>query len=235
MDRSQERSVNQQRNDVASGSMSLASGGLRDAGGVGRDYMIHSDQSTATRSYKELTAHDHSRLHAGDVHNYNWYLAPDNTESNTESPEAKLQRLRSALSYPQMGLRSAIVEDAYLDTCQWLFNTPEYRRWRDPTLYSGHHGFLWIKGKPGSGKSTAMKTLLSRAESARHPRGGVVLSYFFNARGEALERSTEGLYRSLLHQMTAGVTSLPEDVIRWSNPDSLDLFHRQGWQEGCAA
>jgi hypothetical protein len=77
-----------------------------------------------------------------------------------------------------------------------------------------------------------MKTLLSAAESARDPRDEIVLSYFFNARGEALERSTEGLYRSLLHQITAGIASLPEDVIRWSNPESLDLFYRQGWQIG---
>ena len=230
MDHNQELSVNQQRNEVASGSRPLASGGSRDAGGVGRGSMVHSDQSTATRSYREVTANDNSRLHAGDVHNYNWYLAPANTEPNADSPEAKLQRLRSALSYPQMGLRPAIIEDAYLDTCQWLFKTPEYRRWRDPTLYSGHHGFLWIKGKPGSGKSTAMKTLLSSAESARDLGDGIVLSYFFNARGEALERSTEGLYRSLLHQITAGFASLPEDILRWANPGSLDLFYRNGWQ-----
>ncbi|GAB7326463.1 hypothetical protein MBLNU13_g10467t1 [Cladosporium sp. NU13] len=230
MDRGQELTVSQQHRDVASESQQLALGGLGDVGSVERDYKTQSDRSTTPRIYREVTANDNSRLHAGDVHNYNWYLASANRESNKDSLEARLQRLRSALSYPRMGLRSAIVEDAYLDTCQWLFDTPEYQRWRDPTLYSGHHGFLWIKGKPGSGKSTAMKTLLSRAESARGLRGGTVLSYFFNARGVALERSTEGLYRSLLHQVTAGFASLPEDVMRWSNPGSLDHFHRNGWQ-----
>lgn len=90
MDRGQELNANQERNDVASGSRPLASGGLRDAGGAGQDSMVHSDQSTATRSYREVTANDNSRLHVGDVHNYNWYLAPASTEPNADSPEAKL-------------------------------------------------------------------------------------------------------------------------------------------------
>ena len=199
MDRSQESNVNRQRNDVALSSRPLAPGGSRDVGGVERDYMASIDRVTTARTYREMTANDSSRVHAGDVFNPNWSSATANTESNTDSPEAKLKRPREALSYPQMGLRSAIVEDAYADTCQWLFGTPEYQRWKDSTLYSGHHGFLWIKGKPGSGRSTAMKTLLSCAKCARGPRGGMVLSYFFNARGQALERSTEGLCRSLLH------------------------------------
>jgi hypothetical protein len=118
MNRSQESSANEQRNDVVSASRLLAPGSSRDVGGVERDSMIQSDHITSARTYREGTANDNSRLHAGDVHSYNWYMAPADTESNTDSPEAKLQRLRSALTYPQMGLRSAIVEDAYLDTCQ---------------------------------------------------------------------------------------------------------------------
>jgi hypothetical protein len=230
MDRRQELSVNRQRSDEASSSRPLAPSSSRDVGGVRPDFAIHSDHPTASRAYNGITANDNSRFHAGDVYNYNSYLESATMESSADSAKAQLRNLRAALSYPQMGLRTAIVEDAYADTCQWLFNTPEYQRWRDPTLYSSHHGFLWIKGKPGTGKSTAMKTLLSRAESTRDPRGGIVLSYFFNARGEALERSIEGLYRSLVHQITADATSLPEDVIRWSNSDSLDLFNRNGWQ-----
>lgn len=152
MNRSQESSANEQRNDVVSASRLLAPGSSRDVGGVERDSMIQSDHITSARTYREGTANDNSRLHAGDVHSYNWYMAPADTESNTDSPEAKLQRLRSALTYPQMGLRSAIVEDAYLDTCQWLFNTPEYQRWKDPTLYSGHGWFPLDQRKAGFGQ-----------------------------------------------------------------------------------
>ena len=230
MEHHQDLSVDQSLNDATSASRPLAPGGSRDVGGVERGFVVHNERPSTARTYRDMTANDNSRVHAGDVYNYNYSSASASTESNIDIPETKIRRLRSALSYPQMGLRSAIVEDACLDTCQWLFKTPEYQRWRDPTLYSKHHGFLWIKGKPGSGKSTAMKTLLSSAESSGNMRSEKVLSYFFNSRGEALERSTEGLYRSLLHQITAGIASLPDDVLRWSNPDSLDLFRRQGWQ-----
>ena len=61
------------------------------------------------------------------------------------------------------------------------------------------HGFLWIKGKPGTGKSTLMKFALAQAqESMKDPP---ILSFFFNARGGDLEKSTVGMYRSLLLQL----------------------------------
>ncbi|EMT67378.1 Serine/threonine-protein phosphatase 6 regulatory ankyrin repeat subunit C [Fusarium odoratissimum] len=62
-----------------------------------------------------------------------------------------------------------------------------------------HHGFLWIKGKPGAGKSTLMKFILSNAR--RRMKDKTIISFFFNARGEELEKSTTGMYRSLLLQM----------------------------------
>lgn len=102
MDRNRELSGDQRRDNTASGTWPLASGGSRDVADVEQDSVVHSDHPIATRIYRGLVANDNSRLHAGDVHNYNWYLGSTNTESNTDSPEAKLQRLRSALSYPQM-------------------------------------------------------------------------------------------------------------------------------------
>lgn len=62
-----------------------------------------------------------------------------------------------------------------------------------------HGGFFWIKGKPGAGKSTLMKYLLSK--SKRSKTDTVISSFFFHAQGVDLERSTVGMYRSLLHQL----------------------------------
>lgn len=215
MDRSQELSGEEYRNNMASGAWPLASDGSRDAGGVERNLPVFSDRPTTARIYRGITANDNSRLHAGDVHNHNWYLGSANTESKPDSPQTKLQRLRSALAFPQMGLRSSTVEDAYSDTCQWLFSTPEYRCWQDHTLYPDHHGFFWIKGKPGSGKSTVMKTMLSRTESTNYRLPNeIMLSYFFNARGDVLEKTTEGLYRSLLCQALGRVSTLSPEVAR---------------------
>lgn len=199
-----------------------------------RDSAVHNVQPTATRTYNGIAANDNSRFHAGDVYNYNYHMVPTNVNHaipKAEGAEKILEKLRFALRFPQMGLRYAIVEEAYSDTCQWLFSTPEYRNWQDSSLYSCHRGFLWIKGKPGSGKSTIMKTLLSRTESLDSSLPNEkVLSYFFNARGDILERTTEGLYRSLLYQALENIPILPLEVTRGLNPESLELFHRDGWQ-----
>lgn len=84
---------------------------------------------------------------------------------------------------------------------------PDFLDWIDDNKIHEHHGFLWIKGKPGSGKSTIMKETLTSAKQAWP--GQVILSHFYNARSpHSLERSSLGLYRSLLHQLS---TLLPSN------------------------
>ncbi|KAI9761282.1 MAG: hypothetical protein M1840_001985, partial [Geoglossum simile] len=77
--------------------------------------------------------------------------------------------------------------------------TPEYLDWLDTTKLSEHHSFLWIKGKPGTGKSTLMKFALTNAYQTMKDK--IVISFFFNAQGEGLEKSTVGTYQSLLLQL----------------------------------
>ena len=58
---------------------------------------------------------------------------------------------------------------------------------------------LWIKGKPGAGKSTLMKHALRHCEEvfADH----LIVAYFFNARGEILEKTPLGMLRSIVYQL----------------------------------
>jgi hypothetical protein len=66
---------------------------------------------------------------------------------------------------------------------------------------------LWILGKAGSGKSTLMKFLVDHArpetdrEDAADSPPDLILTHFFNARGNELEKSSEGMYRTILVQM----------------------------------
>ncbi|KAF8558350.1 hypothetical protein OG21DRAFT_1236805 [Imleria badia] len=51
------------------------------------------------------------------------------------------------------GLNCAEKQDVTLllrqeDTCKWLFDTAQYKMWKD-----GESGSLWLRGKPGAGKS----------------------------------------------------------------------------------
>jgi hypothetical protein len=101
-----------------------------------------------------------------------------------------------------MGSRRGTIRQALDDTCGWLFSTPEYVTWINRLEVSKDHGLLWIKGKPGSGKSTIMKNALRHTGDTFSQSQRTIAGFFFNARGSnKLEKSPLGLYRSLLHEV----------------------------------
>ena len=112
----------------------------------------------------------------------------------------RYEKLRRSLLYARMGARERNITTALPDTCNWLFKHTKFNGWTDWCHVASHHGFLWIKGKPGSGKSTIMKAALAWAQKAFPSE--TTVSYFFNARApEQLEKSSLGLYRSLVFQL----------------------------------
>jgi hypothetical protein len=126
--------------------------------------------------------------------------------------EEKTERdLLKSLRFDQMSSRLTTIKNAHQGTCQWLLHQREYTDWLDPTKMDQHHGLLWFKGKPGAGKSTLMKfAYLHRRARDMIERGdpvcatndqAIVVGFFFNARGSAMEKSTLGMYRSLLTQL----------------------------------
>src|SRR6185436_20688743 len=69
-------------------------------------------------------------------------------------------------------------------------------------------GMFWIRGKPGSGKSTLMRYALDNLEkNSQDSNAPFILSFFFHGRGAELENKPEGLYRSLLHQLLSAFPS----------------------------
>jgi hypothetical protein len=80
----------------------------------------------------------------------------------------------------------------------------KYKEWLDPANLMQHHGFLWISGKPGAGKSTIMKFAYLNFKRVSHCKSAVTASFFFHARGHSLEKSINGMYRSLLLQLLEG-------------------------------
>jgi ankyrin repeat protein/nucleoside phosphorylase len=119
--------------------------------------------------------------------------------------DAQVARLE-ALDFEQLDARHATIRTAHTATCEWLLSKSEYMDWQDKDKLPEHHGFLWIKGKPGAGKSTIMKYAYTNAEN--HGSDLIAISYFFNARGEHLEKSTCGMYRSLLFQLLSKLPRL---------------------------
>lgn len=87
------------------------------------------------------------------------------------------------------------------DTCTWLFESQQYIQWSTRQNLDFHQGLLWIKGKPGSGKSTLMKEAHRRATTDDETPNKITMAFFFNARGNEYERSAPGLFRSLVYQL----------------------------------
>jgi ankyrin repeat protein len=75
-------------------------------------------------------------------------------------------------------------------TCDWVLEDPQYTSW------VAHGGLLWIKGGPGTGKSTIMASLLDHVTANSH-----IASFFFHRRGSDLQHMSIGFLRSLLHQI----------------------------------
>jgi ankyrin repeat protein len=107
--------------------------------------------------------------------------------------------LLESLKFKQIDARQMTIKTAHAKTCRWLLKNSQYLKWLDTSMLNEHHGFLWIKGNAGTGKSTLMKFALHNAHKTMKDR--IVLSFFFNARGEDIDKSTIGTYRSLLLQL----------------------------------
>ncbi|KAF2032441.1 HET-domain-containing protein [Setomelanomma holmii] len=124
------------------------------------------------------------------------------TRSKDHTPslsDERKQVLLDSLRFDQMEVRQMTVKSAHTRTCKWLLRTPRYLDWLNTTKLNVHYGFFWIKGKPGTGKSTLMKFAFANARKTMKDK--ILISFFFNARGEDLEKSTIGTYRSLLLQL----------------------------------
>jgi ankyrin repeat protein len=113
------------------------------------------------------------------------------------------------MSSRQFGITGRLVS-----TCQWLLEHESYLAWCDDSQLAKHLGFLWLKGKPGAGKSTLMRFAYEehkRPESRRQRAPKTVIAgFFFHARGEELQRSVTGMYRSLVYQLFKGFPHLGE-------------------------
>ncbi|PTB49120.1 hypothetical protein M431DRAFT_98298, partial [Trichoderma harzianum CBS 226.95] len=74
------------------------------------------------------------------------------------------------------------------------------------------NGVLWIKGNPGTGKSTLMKRILQYCEEKLF-KNSLIAAYFFNARGDSFEQTPIGMLRSLVYQLIHKESSTYEPFI----------------------
>lgn len=120
------------------------------------------------------------------------------------------QQIFQSLYFPRFTVRHAKIPDAHARTFGWAFR--DYLTETGQRLYfadwlKSKAGVFWIRGKAGSGKSTLMKFVADHPTTTAYLKqwaGGNRLAicryYFWNA-GSDLQKSQEGLLRTLLFQL----------------------------------
>jgi ankyrin repeat domain-containing protein 50 len=122
-----------------------------------------------------------------------------------------------SLDFLEMQYRQDEVQDARADSCGWILTSQAYKSWIDD-----HHGLLWVKGKPGSGKSTLMKRIYKEDAT----RADVRLSFFFHRRGVQLQQTPIGMLRTMSHQLMT--QCVPARAVFRARYNDKKVFGRHG-------
>ncbi|KAL3457652.1 hypothetical protein BJX64DRAFT_244776 [Aspergillus heterothallicus] len=138
--------------------------------------------------------------------------------ADSKAPEeALVRKVLKTLRFDEMTDRDDRIKSAYPDTFQWMFATQNLPTSRENETYpeinftewlkSRQQSIFWITGKPASGKSTLMKYVSTHPELQKnlsawaYPRPVLVGKFYFWGPGSKLQKSSEGLLRSLLYQL----------------------------------
>lgn len=143
---------------------------------------------------------------------------------------ARTNAVLGSLSYDAIYYRHEQIAKAHAKTFEWIFQedyidttkspAPAFGRW----LRHGG-GIYWISGKPGSGKSTLVKWICQQERTRQllqawaGNRTLVVATHFFWSVGTDMQKSQEGLLRSLLFEALRGCPDLTPHVVgdRWDD------------------
>ncbi|KAH8745409.1 hypothetical protein BGZ57DRAFT_862505 [Hyaloscypha finlandica] len=129
-----------------------------------------------------------------------------------DAPDSKAHTLDDtsclrSLAFPEVFNRREEVDKAYSHTCGWILEHKSYKTWRDG------HGLLWLKGKPGSGKSTLMAFIYDKLQRDLSSKQSLNLEFFFHGRGTILQKTPIGMFRSLLYQIYDKVATARPPVL----------------------
>jgi hypothetical protein len=146
-----------------------------------------------------------------------------NSQDVWTCPEDVLKALKERLYYQKLNDRFDDIDKAHQSTFDWALQDSNGSESRWPNLFNwlrADQGIYWISGKAGSGKSTLMKFLCRdpRLHAALTLWAGdaklLILRFCFWNAGSDLQKSQEGLFRSLLYQILDQAPSLGSDLFR---------------------
>ncbi|KAL6910650.1 hypothetical protein GGI43DRAFT_18662 [Trichoderma evansii] len=136
----------------------------------------------------------------------------------------KRESILQTLNFNQLHERELAVGEAHEGTATWIFDESKptnFVKWLQKS-----NGMYWITGKAGSGKSTLMKFLTDNPKTLQYltewANGNdlIVAKHYFWSPGTTMQKSQEGLFRALLHQILGKRPELIPIVCadRWNAP-----------------
>ncbi|KAI0486698.1 hypothetical protein F4859DRAFT_502136 [Xylaria cf. heliscus] len=142
----------------------------------------------------------------------------------------KQQAILDTLNFDSRAVRHEAIPDAHPGTFQWAFDTDEPEEERQDKIKFMHwlqhgEGIFWVTGRPGSGKSTFMKHTADSPHTRAalrqwsSPSEPVISSHYFWIFGSSMQKSKEGLLRTLLFEIFRQYPALLKRVCpdRWES------------------
>jgi len=124
-----------------------------------------------------------------------------------------------------MHSRRSEADKAHPNTCGWILENESYKDW-----LSKQRGLLWIKGKPGAGKSTLLAFIYRMFQKALPDQENLSLEFFFHGRGAALQKTSIGMFRALLHQLYTRDSSIRESIRKAFQEKEVFGEVGKGWE-----
>ncbi|KAL8751638.1 MAG: hypothetical protein Q9199_006279 [Rusavskia elegans] len=152
--------------------------------------------------------------------------------------------LLNSFRYSEIHNRMNDVVESHADTFEWIFEQDTTRPWDSFSNWLKEGNTIyWINGKPGSGKSTLMKFLVSHPRTsellAQWRRPFLIIQFYFWLSGSEMQRSFKGFLCSIIYQVIQYDNLLSEKLLQgdpkllakrtpgdWSQKELRDLLIR---------
>lgn len=143
-------------------------------------------------------------------------------------PAVMQKHVLRSLAFSKMEDREDEITVAHKKTFEWVFCESKFqeKQWDNfPDWLRHGSGIYWVNGKAASGKSTLMRFIRKDARTHQalrdwaEPHQLLISSFYFWNNGTSMQKSLEGLLRSILH-----------DILQ-SRPDLHSIIVTGTWRE----
>lgn len=202
---------------------------------LSREAVLPPDPESLSRDISTLSISDIDRLR------FIKELSSDGRElrelASLSEMYTKVDDILQTVDYEHRIARHESIPPAYPTTFEWVFDKNTSQNSYLPEWLEKGSEIFWITGKPGAGKSTFIKFVANSVETKTVLRRWAGKSkpltacHYFWSGGTSLQRSREGLLRSLLHDIFSAAPELFPEACprRWQRALSLHCPKDPAW------